>query len=61
MNSVWIDNVENLSDERVIKYIKGIERRLEDEVNPQTRALLGERLGVLLIEAETRGLTLENA
>ena len=54
MNSIWIDNVENLSNERVTKYIKGIERRLEDEVNPQTRALLGERLGVLLIEAETR-------
>lgn len=61
MNSVWIDNVENLSDERVIKYIKGLERRLEDETNPQTRALLGERLGVLLVESETRGLTLENA
>jgi hypothetical protein len=50
----WIENVENLSNERVTLYIRGIERRLEDETNPQTRALLGERLGVLLIEAETR-------
>lgn len=57
----WLDNVENLSHNGVVKYIRGLERRLEDESNPETRTLLGERLGVLLIEAETRGLTLENA
>ncbi len=52
----WLDNVENLSDDRITKYIRGIERRLEDESNPQTRALLGERLGVLLVESDKRGL-----
>lgn len=52
----WLDNVEKLSNDRITKYIRGIQRRLEDETNPQTRALLGERLGVLLIEAEIRGL-----
>jgi hypothetical protein len=61
MNFEWLDNVEKLSDERIVKYIKGLQRGLEDEDNPQTRALLRERLGVLLIEAEKRGLTLENA
>lgn len=54
MNFAWLDNVENLSNERIEKYIRGIERRLEDEMNPQSRALLGERLGVLIVESETR-------
>lgn len=57
----WLDNVENLSNERVTLYIRGLQRRLEDETNPQTRALLGERLGVLLIEAEKREISVENA
>lgn len=52
----WLENVEKLSNERILKYIKGIERRLETEENAQTRALLGERLGVLIVEAETRGI-----
>jgi hypothetical protein len=52
----WLDNVEKLSNDRITKYIKGIQRRLEDEMDPAARMLLGERLGVLLIEAETKGL-----
>ena len=52
----WLENVEKLSNERILKYIKGIERRLETEENAQTRALLGERLGVLIVEAEIRGI-----
>lgn len=52
----WLENVENLPNDKVVKYIRGIERRLEDEINAQARALLGERLGVLLVEAEKRNL-----
>lgn len=59
MSYKWIENVEKLPDNSVLKYIKGIERRLESEENVQTRAVLGERLGVLIVEAETRKLEIK--
>lgn len=52
----WLDAIPNLSDERLILYIKGLMRRLQDEEKTETRTSLGQRLGALQVEAEQRNL-----
>ena len=55
-NYKWLDSVPNLSDERIVLYIKGITRRIEIVEDKDVLTNLNERLGVLEVEAEKRGL-----
>ena len=60
-NYKWLDSVPNLSDKRIVLYIKGITRRIEIVEDKDVLTNLNERLGVLEVEAEKRGLIVENA
>ena len=60
-NYKWLDSVPKLSDERIILYIKGISLRLTFVTDKDVLTNLNERLGVLQVEAEKRGLSVENA
>lgn len=55
-NYKWLDSVPKLSDERIILYIKGISLRLTFVTDKDVLTNLNERLGVLQVEAEKRGL-----
>ena len=52
----WLDSVPKLSDERIILYIKGISLRLTFVTDKDVLTNLNERLGVLQVEAQKRGL-----
>ena len=58
-NYKWLDSVPNLSDERIKLYIKGLLLRLTYVTDPIILTNLNERLGVLQVEAERRGLSYE--
>ena len=60
-NYKWLDSVPKLSNERIILYIKGISLRLTFVTDKDVLTNLNERLGVLQVEAEKRGLSVENA
>lgn len=57
MNLKWIDNIDRVSNKSVLTIIEAIQRRLDKNIdNAETRAILGERQEVLIMEAEKRGL-----
>lgn len=59
MDLRYIDNLDKVSDKSVLTVIQAIQRRLDKNIdNVQTRALLIERQEVLIMEAEKRGLTI---
>lgn len=58
-NYKWLDSVPNLSDERIELYIKGLLLRLTYVTDTNVLTNLNERLGVLQVEAEKRGLSYE--
>lgn len=58
-NYKWLDSVPNLSDERIILYIKGLSLRLSYVTDKDVLTNLNERLGVLQVEAKKRGLSYE--
>ena len=61
MNLEYIDNIPNASDNSLITVINAIQRRLDKNIDKsETIALLAERQEVVKIEAEKRGLVLEN-
>lgn len=52
----WLDSVPNLSDERIILYIKGLLLRISIVTDKEVLTNLNERLGALQVEANKRGL-----
>lgn len=60
MNLKYIDNLDKVSDKSVLTVIEAIQRRLDKNIdNNETRAILGERQEILIMEAEKRGLSHE--
>lgn len=59
MNLKYVDYLGNISDKSVLIVIEAIQRRLDKNIdNAETRALLVERQEVLIMEAEKRGLNI---
>lgn len=59
MNLKYIDNLDKVSDKSILTVIEAIQRRLDKNIdNAETRALLVERQEVLIMEAEKRGLNI---
>lgn len=59
MNLKYIDNLDKVSDKSILTVIEAIQRRLDKNIdNADTIALLVERQEVLIMEAEKRGLNI---
>lgn len=60
MNLKYIDNLHNASDKALIESIKGIQRRLDKNIDDkETQSYMAERQEVYIGELEKRGLSYE--
>ena len=57
-NYKWLEVFKTFEDSRIKSLIEGITRVLSITENPIAITNLSEKLGVLLVEAEKRGLSL---
>lgn len=62
MELKYIDNLPKIPDYKVVMVIEAIQRRLDKNIDKtETIAFMAERQEVFIMEAEKRGLTIENA
>lgn len=62
MELKYIDNLSNASNNSIINVINAIQRRLNKNIDKaNVIALLAERQEIFIMEAEKRGLSVENA